>query len=441
MGRFTLRVTENCMSELSGLPGSQAASLSPAVDLGALPSRAGQRTMYLYDALSAAEPATPRATFNALAADIVPFAERFLAYLGQHFGISDTAEARALLRQASADKGLGLSSALLSQWFAEGRGDIHPSDASVFKLCLALELDLPQAASFVYDCLHTNWFSRRSAAGLTYLYCIGMQPLFGNTAYARASAILAAYNTGAETLQDSETADEMPDITGYTRILDNDLRVLLDSTFSSADDAQAAFLTYLERHRPLLTGVTRSALRVYRTYFSEGGMGLAPLCELYRRATGYTLPTTSYLDMTGVGAAAKEKRLLWGTMNRQAWLAEEGNSPDWDVLNEAEIRLEHHSVERMLRTGVPRGNIVALLFFHFCYENAEALRDDARRPGLFEKFCRTTDLILTDECGMMPLHPLKPFDRLFLEALAGAGATGGDPMLHLNRTLERFYRL
>ena len=417
--------------------------MQPTVDLGSLPASVGQRTAYVYDALAAAEPASPKATFNALAADITPFADRFLAYLERTFGIGDVDEARTVLSRASAEKGLGLSSANLSQWFATGRGDVHLADESVFKLCLALELNPEEAAAFVYDCLHANWFSRRSAKGLTYLFCLGMQPLFGDGAFARSEAILREYATaGEEDLERTAGQSDVPrDITGYTRVLDNDLRLLLEAQYGSADEAQAAFVHYLDVHRNLLTGVARSALRVYNTYFSEGGVGLVPLCELYRRATGYTLPATSYLDMTAVGSGVKEKRLLWGALGRRAWLSQPGNTSDWDVLNANEIRLEHHAVERMLRTGVLRGNIVALLFFHFCFENAEGLADDARRPALFERFCRMADLILTDECGMMPLHPLKPFDRLFLEALAGAGATGGNPIEHLNRTLERFYHV
>ena len=422
---------------------AEPTSLQSSVDLGALPRQVGQRTMYLYESLSAAEPATPRATFNALAGDIVPFADRFLAYLDNRFGINTVSEARAILRQASLKKGLGLSSALLSQWFAEGRGDVHLSDPSVFKLCLALNLSTDEAAEFAYDCLHTTWFSRRSAEGLTYQFILGTQELFGDTAFAHAKEVLEGYKAGLGELfpESADDADAPRDITGYTRILDNGLRVLTETPYRDADAATKALASYLDANRSLLTGVSRSALRVYRTYFSEGGVGLTPLTELYRQATGYTLPTTSYLDMTGVGASMKEKRLLWGTLGRQAWLTEEGNGADWDVLNENEIRLEHHGVERMLRTGVLRGNIVALLFFHFCFEHADELADDAQRPALFDRFCRTTDLILTDECGMMPLHPLKPFDRLFLGALAGAGATGGDPILHVNRTLERFYQV
>ena len=431
------------MPAVPSAPASADSSVHPTVDLGNLPASVGSRTTYVYDALAATEPATPRATFNALAADIIPFADRFLAYLERSFGISNVDEARTLLVGASATKGLGFSSANLSQWFASGRGDIHLADESVFKLCLALELNPQEAAAFVYDCLHANWFSRRSPQGLTYLFCLGMQPLFGNGAYARSKAILGAYRAAGETASGNAAGpgDAPRDITGYTRILDNGLRILLETPFSSADDAENAFVDYLNTHRNLLTGVARSALRVYSTYFSEGGVGLEPLCELYRRATGYTLPSTSYLDMSVAGAGTKDKRLLWGTLGRRTWLEQPGNTSDWDVLNNNEIRLEHHAVERMLRTGMVRGNIVALLFFHFCFENAVGLADDAQRPALFDRFCRMTDLILTDECGMMPLHPLKPFDRLFLEGLAGSGAVGGSPMEHLNRTLERFYRV
>lgn len=147
------------------------------------------------------------------------------------------------------------------------------------------------------------------------------------------------------------------------------------------------------------------------------------------------MPVSSYLDMSNTGRDSHRKRLLWGSAERRRWIAENGQ--DWDVLNDREIKLEHHAVENMQRTGILRGNMLALVFFHFCLENRQEFSNAGGREELFARFYRIADRILVDECGMTPLHPRKQFDRLFLSSVALCGQM--DPITYLNRLLERFY--
>ena len=147
------------------------------------------------------------------------------------------------------------------------------------------------------------------------------------------------------------------------------------------------------------------------------------------------LPETSYLDMSCVMGDVKTKRLLWGSLHRQSWLHD--NDKDIDLLHEKEIRIEEHAVGKMRQSGVLMGNIIALLFFHFCFENEMELRRGNSREKLFSRFYKTTNMTLVDECGMMPLHPRKPFDRLFLKSIAHSAPQ--QPIEYINQILESFY--
>ena len=93
----------------------------------------------------------------------------------------------------------------------------------------------------------------------------------------------------------------------------------------------------------------------------------------------------------------------------------------------------------MRENGIPRGNIVALLFFQFCLDNDKALKAGADRDDLFDAFYRRSNTILIDECGMMPLHPRKPFDSLFMRSIVSSQRE--NPIDYLNRLLEDFYAM
>ena len=185
------------------------------------------------------------------------------------------------------------------------------------------------------------------------------------------------------------------------------------------------------------TGIQRSAVETYDLYFKEGGIGIRPLIDMYKEKYGLTLPETSYLDNAYVQEDSQRKRLLWGTMNRRAWLEE--NERDLDVLQDREIRTEEHAVGRMRENGIPRGNMVALLFFHFCFENDAQMTNGALKEALFDSFYQRTNTVLTDECGMMPLHPRKPLDGLFLRSIARSG--NKHPIEYLNQVLMEFYSM
>jgi hypothetical protein len=239
-------------------------------------------------------------------------------------------------------------------------------------------------------------------------------------------------------------ASQPQNATGYTRLLGREMRQMIETPAANRQAALDALNDYLKTSAPLFTGIRRSTIRTYNIYFSEGGIGITPLKELFRAATELTLPDSGYLDMRevstadefiGGGVPRTRKRLFWGTENRSNWLQD--NDRDWDILYGEEIKLEEHAVGEMLDKGIPRGNIIALLFFHFCYENAAELLDASMRPVLFGRFYEAANLTLVDECGMMPLHPRKPFDRLFLAALASSAPE--QPIDYLNRILMQFY--
>ena len=110
---------------------------------------------------------------------------------------------------------------------------------------------------------------------------------------------------------------------------------------------------------------------------------------------------------------------------------------DYDILHPKEIKTEHHDVEKMDERGVLRGNLLVVLFFHFCYENEDALLSGDPRFPLFSRFYDTTNQIL-DDCGMMPLHPRKMLDSLFMKSVAHSGRQ--NPAEYLNEMLVEFYR-
>lgn len=403
------------------------------VDLRSARHRVGDYTKHLLNEYSSSELMTSEEAFNSLAAEHLPFAERLTRFVSGRLGIpDDPKDVKRAIREASDRKGLGISSALLSQWFAPDKGEIRISTPCIFKLCLALELTLDQAVGFVYDCLYQNWFNYRNAEELVYIFFIGLQDLFGNGTYEAARSVIEALDSRKQVANPAH----IQDVTGYTKLLGAGIKDLLESGFTSADEALDALDHYLESSWPILTGVQRSALRTYDTYFKTGGVGLRPLTEMYREVTGFVLPETSYLDMTGVGAEVKRKRLLWGALNRDMWV--KANGSDWDILNKEDIKLEHHSVKRMLTQGMCRGNIVALLFFHFALENKGLFTSKVSHGILFQRFYESLNMTLVDECGMMPLHPRKPFDRIFMLSIANSK---GDPIVYLNELLERFYSL
>ncbi|WP_166079097.1 hypothetical protein [Xiamenia xianingshaonis] len=396
------------------------------------PYRFGAMTEGVLEGYRSASCVSAAAAAQELAAEMVPFNERLSLFVAQRLGIPDDPKSvRRALRAASERKGLGLSSANLSQWVSSPKGEVTLSPKSVFKLCVALDLDLVEAEHFVFDCLYQDWFNFRDREQCVYGLCLGMKDVLGQNVFQVAKELLreepAAYG---------EPSFAPSDATGCTRLIGRGLRDLAGRDYASQEEAVFWMRAYLDECAPLFSGVRLSTVRCYRTYFDEGGVGITPLVELYQRRTGLVLPSASYLDMTDACGLPQKKRLLWGAAGRAAWV--ERNGRDWDILHESTIRTERHAVERMARTGYLRGNIVALLFFHCCFENAFLERNAF--PGgddLFARFYETTNLILIDECGMAPLHPRKPFDRLFLAALSKRG--GQNPVHYLNEVLEQFY--
>ena len=419
------------------------------VNLSNLPSKSGVFTVQLLRRITDAQMVSAREASSALLdLDNSPFFnERLSSYIAKRAGIEDNPrEIKAFLRRQSEKKQLGISSANLSQWLPkDGKREYYLAPKTIFKLCLACDLTLEESSDFVYSCLHQNWFNYRDAEELIYCYYIAMQNVYGDESYVRATKM--ADRIKETILNDAKTefahADDLRgNATGYTRIIENDLGQMIADNDGSPDETEARLEEYLISNSSLFTGVKKSSIRQYRTFFEEGGIGIKPLRALYSEAEGLTLPTTSYLDMRDTRTNSsfeqdsdrRRKRLLWGAEFRGDWLAR--NDKDWDILHEREIKIERHDIEKFPERGVPRGNLVALLFFHFCYENVDELKSGNPRFQLFSKFYDTTNLLL-DECGMTPLHPRKMLDSLFLRSLAHSGKA--NPIDYLNETLRAFY--
>lgn len=371
----------------------------------------------------------------AILTEVIPFNERLTAFIAERFDVPDTAQsARAVLRRESEQQGLGFSSALLSKWLTKERLEVNISSRSLFKLCLALHLNLEESREFAYRCLRQNWLNCRVAEEAVYVFFIAGQSLFGDDAFRKTEEVLAWLgDTRRESPQGNWPAQY--DAPGFTRVIGEELTGLISEECADPDRAIMRLKDFLAANVPLFTGVRLSALRTYNMFLSEGGVGIEPLTSLYHRTTGLTLPESSYLDPAHALKDPTRKRLLWGAAGRTAWL--KSNERDGDLLDENEIKLEEHAVGRFQREGVPRGNMIALLFFHFCLENSERLAEQGSRESLFRQFYETTNRTLVDACGMTPLYPRKAFDALFLRSIANSGGT--DPVVYLNTLLSDFY--
>lgn len=406
-------------------------------ELHNLPNRHGSYTTQLLDGLRDSTPLTSLEALDELTMEITPFNERLTEYVSCRLAIpNEVKPVKKALRKASEEKGLGFSSANLSQWITKEKWEIYVSPRSIFKLCLALELDIPEAKRFTYECLYQNWLNYRTAEEAIYIFFIGCQELFKNRTYQTALETIEWYKS-IET-ERSVVTEFMPEelsASGYTRIISSKIGELSNIDHQTQEQALNAFRSFLVSNSQHFTGIQRSAMETYNTYFKEGGIGIRPLVDLYREEYGLTLPETSYLDSAYVQEDSTRKRLLWGTVNRKSWL--ETNERDLDILQDREIRTEEHAVGKMRENGIPRGNIVALLFFQFCFENAGAATNPAMCRELFEIFYRRANTVLIDECGMMPLHPRKPLDALFMRSVASSGSR--HPIEYLNQVLEDFY--
>ena len=327
----------------------------------------------------------------------------------------------------------------MSQWITKEKWEVYVSPRSIFKLCLAMGLDLAESQRFCFECLYQNWLNYRVAEEAISIFFISCQNIFGNETYAKAIEIFEWYQSeiASKSSASQSSTNEGESAAGYTRLLGGKIRGLSETSFENQDGALEAFRSFLRSNQRLFTGIQRSAVETYDLYFKDGGIGIRPLVEMYREKYGLTLPETSYLDNAYVQEDAQRKRLLWGTVNRRAWL--EDNERDLDVLQDREIRTEEHAVGRMRENGIPRGNMLALLFFHFCFENDGQMSNGAMKEALFDSFYQRTNIVLTDECGMMPLHPRKPLDGLFLRSIARSG--NRHPIEYLNQVLTEFYSM
>ena len=407
-------------------------------DLERLLIAQGERTRIVLSDLHASKPLSASEAQNQLLSETPPFCERFSQFLSRHYGVEDDLkEVKACLREAGKEKHLEFSSANLSQWLSGSKWEQSLDACSLFKLCLAMDLSVEEGSAFAYDCLHQTWLNYRIAEDAVYLFFLEHQELFGNETYALACEVIKWFKEHESDASEVESGGGEGDCSaaGYTRLIGREISALSRDVSSQAQ-AVDGIKQYLLRNRRAFSGIRQSAVQTYNTYFSEGGIGITPLAELYKDAEGLTLPRSGYLDSSFIQEIPSRKRLLWGTANRAGWI--ENNGRDVDILNRRDILIEQHSVGKMLKRGVPRGNIIALLFFHYCLEKRRELLRSDNRSSLFDEFYELVNATLVDECGMMPLHPRKPFDALFLKSISSYPA-GSDPIVYLNQMLEDFY--
>ena len=407
-------------------------------DLERLLIAQGERTRIVLSDLHASKPFSASEAQNQLLSETPPFCERFSQFLSRHYGVEDDIrEVKVCLRESGREKHLEFSSANLSQWLSGSKWEQSLDARSLFKLCLAMGLSVEGGRAFAYDCLHQTWLNYRIAEDAVYLFFLEHQELFGNEAYARACEVIEWFKDHESDASEVKLGGGEGDCSaaGYTRLIGREI-----SAFSCGVSSQVQAIDGIKqcllRNRRAFSGIQQSAVQTYNTYFSEGGIGITPLTELYKDAEGLTLPRSGYLDGSYIQDIPGRKRLLWGTANRASWI--ENNGRDLDVLNRRDILIEQHSVGKMLRRGVPRGNIIALLFFHYCLERRREFFRNDNRSGLFDEFYERVNTTLVDECGMMPLHPRKPFDALFLKSISSY-PVGSNPIVHLNQMLEDFY--
>lgn len=407
-------------------------------DLERLLIAQGERTRIVLSDLHASKPLSASEAQNQLLSETPPFCERFSQFLSRHYGVEDDIrEVKVCLRESGREKHLEFSSANLNQWLSGSKWEQSLDARSLFKLCLAMGLSVEGGRAFAYDCLHQTWLNYRIAEDAVYLFFLEHQELFGNEAYARACEVIEWFKDHESDASEVELGGGEGDCSaaGYTRLIGREISALSRDA-SSQVQAIDGIKQYLLRNRRAFSGIRQSAVQTYNTYFSEGGIGITPLTELYKDAEGLTLPRSGYLDGSNIQEIPSRKRLLWGTANRADWI--ENNGRDVDILNRRDILIEQHSVGKMLKRGVPRGNIIALLFFHCCLERRREFFRNDNRSGLFDEFYERVNTTLVDECGMMPLHPRKPFDALFLKSISSYPA-GSDPIVYLNQMLEDFY--
>lgn len=405
-------------------------------DLERLLVAQGARTRIVLSDLHASKPLSASEAQNQLLSETPPFCERFSQFLARRYGVEDDPkEVKTCLRSAGKRKCLGFSSANFSQWLSSSKWEQSLDARSLFKLCLAMELSVEEGRAFAYDCLHQTWLNYRIAEDSVYLYFLEHQGLFGDEAFVRACEVIEWFkeNETDTTVGASGEGDYFA--AGYTSLIAREISAL-SCDVSSQSQAIDEIKHYLLRNRRAFSGIRQSAIQTYNTYFSEGGVGITPLTGLYKDAEGLTLPRSGYLDSSYIQEIPSRKRLLWGTANRARWI--EDNGSDLDILNRRDILIEQHSVGKMLKRGVPRGNIIALLFFHYCLERRDEISCGNNRSVLFDGFYWLVNTTLVDECGMMPLHPRKPFDALFLKSVSSYPA-GSDPIVYLNQMLEDFY--
>lgn len=394
----------------------------------------GQYTKNLLTSIQSTPKRASTDALRDLVSEIVPFNERLTEYISHRFGIpNEVKPVKKLLREAGSVKGLDFSSANLSQWITKDKWEVYLSPESVFKLCLALELNIDEAQTFAYRVLHQNWLNNRNRNEAIYIFFLSMQDLFGDSAFAEANAMII--DLSDDPARPSNDKKDSMNAAGYTRYLVEGINGLANSDISSKEAARESLKEYLAANRPAFDGIRRSAIATYNTYFSEGAIGLPSLTELYYDEYGLTLPETSYLDNAYIQEDMQRKRLLWGAVGRSEWLKD--NEPDLDILNTHEIRTEEHAIGRMQKKGVLRGNMIALLFFHFCFERKKSFSDGTPRDDLFADFYNIVNNTLIDQCGMMPLHPRKQLDGLFMRAVANSGLI--DPIVYLNQVLADFY--
>ncbi|MDD6784962.1 MAG: hypothetical protein PUD81_01710 [Eggerthellales bacterium] len=452
------------------------------------------------------KPITVAKAYAELSQDIRPFGERLIEYACERFSILEygedipigRAETPALvekrIQQAAKEGGIrsvarsvdrngkrgmveGFPPKTLRSWLSYRR-DVCPIQdrVDVFKLCLVFKLGVEDSAVFLHDVLYIDWFNYRSIEDWIYLYFLNHQDAFGKRSFSEAIAMIEEMSKLAEIeVTSSRKIHSKADVCRFIGDIQRTTCLLQDKLWEFSlrqTDTTRGVKDFLRSNIKSFTAIRRSAYDQY-LYHLGTDPDLAKYAEetdfktlkyLYTKRfnKGAVLPTNLYLDMSAAEnyRDRKAKRLIGSRVieAREAWWQAHKEQPkDRKATAQTELLDKRFVVTKELKkikqTGVLRGNMLFVLFYRFSLEHCynDILNDQNKRQpklpkeGLFDKFYKEANRILVDECGMMPLHPRNPRDRMFLLSVAAAEAGDEDrkpidPIDYLDDLLCDHYR-
>ena len=417
-----------------------------------------------------------------------PFWERLSRYVVERCGNASDGDAKScalaardFLKQRGAEKGFGPKwNKVVDTWTDFPLRDDGPSRSpcsitpeNTFKLCLALDLTLSEARSFVWDKLYQDWFSFRSLEEVVYQYFIAHQKDFKDAAYARAVSFIDKFKTN-EVCQ-SSIADEGDNTFGLAIATATHMTKRIQDEFLSFSDAindeagLRSFERFMRVNAPLFNDIRRTSQGYYQTFVGADTSNVDEISSLksYYNKMHEFYNHQPMWPSNNKGNALFDSTYIWehptsifpleALKTRADWRKKLGSAANfYDPIP----RHLFHTDRKELKKGVPRGNLITIFFLKFCAQKSFSSPNEGgkllppvhvgkRQRELFQEFYKEVEYMLT-ECCMIPLHPLNPFDALFLQTVAHAPDLAESRFCrsyyeaqvgYLNNLLEQFYQL